>query len=329
MTSTIPRDIRPAFAVEVPREQVGTKLRELIGLDEVPGETDFTIESTEEDEGLRLVRVSYSNSLGETISAIAMEPLDQSTGMLPGVVCMPGTGSCAEQVIDKRFYRERPDKGPLIGWGRELARRGYYVLSFSPKGSAVRRGTIERWEEEAKLLAPYGRPQMGVLVDEVLRATRVLGAMDGVNPTRIGVTGMSLGGLGSWMGMACGPWIRAGASICGVIGSLARLIHDGQVRRHSSFIFVPHMLRYFDHAEIVAACVAPRPFMTVAPSEDEDMPREGVDELVQAVAPLYESMGYPEHFKVHQPPGHHVFLFDYFEWMVQWFDRFLAPSSGR
>ena len=40
---------------------------------------------------------------------------------------------------------------------------------------------------------------------------------------------------------------------------------------------------HFDHAAIVAACMPPRPFMMIAPTEDEDMPREGVDELIPVV----------------------------------------------
>ena len=63
--------------------------------------------------------------------------------------------------------------------------------------------------------------------------------------------------------------------------------------------------------------------MTVAPTEDEDMPREGVDELVHVVAPAYAATEHSERFKVYQPAGNHVFLVRYFEWMARWFDRFL------
>ena len=57
------------------------------------------------------------------------------------------------------------------------------------------------------------------------------------------------------------------------------------------------------------------------------MPKEGVDELIRTVAPVYEKAGHPEWFKVCQPPGRHVFKFNYFEWVVQWFDRFLAADG--
>ena len=329
MPDTIPKDIRPAFPVEVPRSEVPAKFRELLGLDEIPTEADFTVESTREEDGLSFTECSFPNYLGETISATVLKPLDGGSGELAGAVCMPGTSGSREQVIDARMYRTKPpdEHGILMGWGRELAKRGYAVLSFSPKGTVVRRGTVDLWEEEAKLLAPYGRSLIGVIADEALRASLVLGAIDGVDADRVGLTGMSLGGLASWLAMSFGPWVRAAAPVCGVVGSMAQVIHHGNVWRHSSPLFIPHMLRYFDHPEIVAACIAPRPFMMVAPTEDDDMPREGVDELIRVVAPVYEAAGHPELFRVHRPPGIHTFLPQYFEWVVEWFDEVLAPDS--
>jgi dienelactone hydrolase len=328
MTDSIPRDIRPAFPIEVPRDGVAAKFRELIGLDEVPREVDFTVGASKEEDGLLLTGVSFRNSLGETVPAKVLRPLDTKTEVLAGAVCMPGTGGTAEEVIAKRLYRPIEPRGPLVGWGRELARRGYAVLAFSQKGTEVRRRSKELWEEEAKLLAPYARPQIGVMADEALRASLVLGTIGGVDPERIGLTGMSLGGVASWVAMSCGPWIRTAAAVCGVVGTLEQVIHSGQVQRHSSYLFIPHMLRYFDHPEIVAECIAPRPFMMVAPTEDDDMPKEGVDQLVRVVAPVYESAGQPERFKVHRPRGIHTYRTEYFEWVVEWFDEYLARDSG-
>ncbi|MDA1347984.1 MAG: hypothetical protein O3A47_03840 [Chloroflexi bacterium] len=327
MTDSIPVDIRPAFPMEVPRGQVRAKFQELLGLDEVPTEVDFDVGASREEEELRFTDVSYANYMGETISAIMARPLEMGVDLLPGVVGMPETDSSAEEVMDPRLYRPVEERGPLLGWGREMARRGYAVLSFSPKGTVVRRGKLEKWEEETKLLAPYGRPQLGILADETVRASLVLGAMDGIDPARIGLTGMSLGGLASWLAMSIAPWIRTSAAVCGVLGTMEQMVHHGQVRRHSSAIFIPHMLRYFDHPEIVAACIAPRPFMMVAPTEDDDMPRAGVDELVRVVAPVYKAAGHPEYYRVHRPPGVHTHKLEYLDWVVAWFEEYLKPVT--
>ena len=328
MSEIIPKDIRPAFPVHVPKDAVRSKLLELLGLDEIPKEVSFAEGTTWEEEGIRVTQLTYANSLGETVPGILMTPLNASDQKLPGVVCVPGTGGSAEMVADQQFYLAEAPTGMLIGWARELARRGFATLAISPKGSVTRRPDIEYWNLEGKLLTPYGRPQMGILVEETLRAARILAASEGVDPDRIGITGMSLGGNATWYAMAAAPWIRAGAPICGGLGRMATLIHEGDIRRHSAYFFIPHMLRYFDHPEVVAACMPPRPLMTVAPTQDEDMPREGVDDLIQVVGQVYASLGRPERFKVYQPEGNHRFRVEYFEWMVEWFRQFLTDETA-
>ena len=314
--------IEPAFPNPLPLEEVPAKFRELIGLDVIPDQVDFTRGATVVEDGLALTRLTFRNWLGESVHAIAILPAEPA-GTMPGVISTNGTASTAEDVAHPLYHRKTPHKGPLYGWGREMVRRGFAVLTFTPKGAASRRGTVEAWEEEQKLLLPFGRSQVAVIADEAVRATRVLGALDGVDPDRIGLTGMSLGGWTSWLGMVAAPWVKTAAPIAGGLGTMRSNIDHGLVWRHSSFAFVPHMLRYFDHPQLIAAAIAPRPFMMVAPLEDEDMPSDGVDVFVDYVSGVYEQAGVPERFLVHRPPGHHVFTMKYFEWAVEWFKRWL------
>ena len=325
MSNIVPKDLKPAFPEPFRGDGVRPKLLEILGMDAVPGPADvsFTaIDATDDREGIRRTKVTYRNSLGEDVPGIMMLPTVAPPDPLPGVVCIPGTGGSAEEVADSDFEPTPPD-GRVRGFGRELARRGYATMSISIKACLGRPGLPGSWEQEAKYLEAYGRPQMGIIAEETLRAARILGSQESVDPERIGLTGMSLGGLATWYAMACDPWIRAGAPICGGVGSMARNIHEGLPDRSSSAIFVPHMLRHFDHSEIIASCVAPRPFMTIVPTMDEDMPKSGADQLVREVVPVYKSKGCPDRFKVYQPRGDHSFLTEYFEWMVEWFDRFL------
>ena len=106
-------------------------------------------------------------------------------------------------------------------------------------------------------------------------------------------------------------------------GDPASVIHHGGYKTKSPYYFVPHMLRYFDHPEIVAACIAPRPLMVVSPALDASMPPEGVDELIEHVGSVYERMGHLEQFRVHRPEVGHLYLPEHFEWVVAWFQRFL------
>ena len=285
--------IEPAFPNPLPLEEVPAKFRELIGLDVIPDQVDFTRGATVVEDGLALTRLTFRNWLGESVHAIAILPAEPA-GTLPGVICTNGTASTRSSTwrilctTARRRTRDRCTAIRLYGWGREMVRCGFAVHA-----------------------------------DEAARATRVLGALDGVDPDRIGLTGMSLGGWTSWLGMVAAPWVKTAAPIAGGLGTMRSNIDHGLVWRHSSFAFVPHMLRYFDHPQLIAAAIAPRPFMMVAPLADEDMPSDGVDVFVDYVSGVYEQAGVPDRFLVHRPPGHHVFTMQYFEWAVEWFKRWL------
>jgi len=303
------------------------KLLELLGVQEIPEDIDFTTDLAKEtDDGLFVSRVTYPNSLGETVSAVLSVPREISPQDLTGVVCLPGSLGGAETLAHPRFYRERAGHRPLIGWGRELARRGFATLSVSVKSCKARRGCVDH-QLQLKVLAPYGRTHMGLGVEEALRGARILAATLSIDPGRIGLTGMSLGGNITWYATACAPWIRAAVPICGGLGSLATFIREGDIERHGPYYFIPHMLRYFDHPTIVAACIAPRPFMMIAPTMDEDMPCSGVKELIRVLEPAYRSAGHPERFRVYQPETNHQFRIEFFEWMVGWFKKFLATKA--
>ena len=272
MASSLPRDIAPAFPEDVAPDQVRAKLRELLGLDELPADVDFAVKDKADEDDLTVTRVIYGNSLGEKRDAGILSPAGAA---LPGVVCMHGTGGAIERVVGAELRLEAPGR-QLLGWGRALARRGYATISISLKDSVVRRGAVEA----------------------------------------------------AWCAMSCDPWVAAAAAICGGLGRLARVIHDGDVDRHSSLIYIPHLLRYFDHPQIAAHCIAPRPFMHVGPTGDVDMPRAGVDEMTAVVSKAYREAGCADRFKVYQPPGNHVFEIAYYEWMVAWFEEFLGRGRA-
>lgn len=326
MNAYLPSDFRAAFPTQVPREKVRDKLLEVLGLEKIPTAVEFALEGTEETaDGLIVSHVTFPNSLGETVSGILSVPQGAPRHSLAGIVCMPGTSQNEDTVGHSRFYRQQGRMGRLIGWGRELSRHGFATLSLSVKGCRFRSRSGD-WNEETLRFAPYGRTQIGIIVEETVQAALVLSATEQVDPLRIGLTGMSLGGMATWYTLACAPWISAGASVCGVLGSMERLTREHSVSRHSFAILAPPILRYFDHPEIIASCVPPRPFMMVAPTLDEDMPRSGVEDLIRLVEPAYQSAGYPERFKVYQPETNHVFTMPFFEWMVAWFKRFLADK---
>ena len=318
-------ELQPRYPASVAPNAVRGKLLELLGLPNIPVTVDVSTGRRQiSADGLEVVPLAYRNSLSETVPGILISP-HGSDEMLPGIVCMPGTSMSAEALAQEDYEHDAQKR--LVGWGRELARRGFVTLCLSIKGCAGREATQEEWQNEAKALAPYGITQMGVGIEEALLGARVLASQTQVDAGRIGLTGFSLGGNFTWYAIACANWIAAAAPLCGGLGSLSTFIRSGDMARHSAYYFIPHMLRCFDHAEVVAACIAPRPLMLLAPTMDEDMPRAGVEQLMAAVSPVYVEAGHPERFKVYQPESNHIFRKEYFEWMAAWFATFLHPKT--
>jgi hypothetical protein len=320
-TAYIPEDITPPRTGSIPDGEVRAKLFELLGLESIPEYADSTIDSEEETcDGMTLTHLHFSNLLGERVRGILLVPSRRNVKSGAGLVCLPGSSGDAGRLTNERFCRQSSQSGPLQGWARELTRRGFVTLSLSIRGNIETMAGKEYWENRVKFLSPYGRTQMGVFVDEAIRGALILAACDEVDPERIGMTGMSLGGNVTWYAMACTPWIYTAAAVCGGIGSMALMIHESDnPNRHGSYFYVPHMLRFFDHPRVVRTCIAPRPFMLIAPTRDEDMPAAGVDDLIRHVSPAYASARVPEGFKVYKPETNHVFLPEFLEWMAAWF----------
>ena len=70
-----------------------------------------------------------------------------------------------------------------------------------------------------------------------------------MDATRVGVTGMSLGGLASWYAAAVdsADIFSACAPVCGGLGCNAINIQRGNPDRASNAMFPPFLLRHFDH----------------------------------------------------------------------------------
>ncbi len=315
--------VRPVSVLD---EEVPAKFCELLGLRDVPGPGSVPVDTDPTEtggDGVRVTPLRFRNELDEVVPCILMRPAaagDESAG----IVCMPGTGGSAEQISGERLYRPHRHRGPLHGWARELARRGFAVLAVTLRGTTARQPNPLEQERECKAMEPFGRTAVGLRVREALQAARALAAADGVGTDRIGLTGFSLGGQAAWHAQAVAPWIRASAPLAGSLGSMADFIRRGDLDRHSSPWYIPHLLRHFDHGRIVRVCICPRPLMLLAPTEDEDMPASGVDAMEREVRPAYASAGCAHRFEVHRPHLNHIFLPDHLDSVAAFFGRWLS-----
>jgi dienelactone hydrolase len=203
----------------------------------------------------------------------------------------------------------------MLGWARELARRGFVALAMTQRGLDSRMPPINT---QANTMLAEGRTAMGAVLHEIRQAVTYLARRPEVDPAKIGATGMSFGGITAFYVWILDDRVAAAAPICGGVGSVAAFTQLGRQSYHGTYWWVPGMLAKGDQADFAEA-IAPRPLMLWAPTEDIGMPREGVDRFVAQVRPAYERMRRAGAFVVHQQPGEHAFTAEAFQAMESFF----------
>jgi aminoglycoside N3'-acetyltransferase/dienelactone hydrolase len=264
----------------------------------------------ESPDGLVLEDLHLRGGPSPVIPAILARPVHAATP-LPAVICLHGTGGSRERMMEGRF---RPQGSHLLGWGRELARRGFAVLAVTQLSHPPR---PEPWTWEwPKLLQLYGQTAMGLLVADVACCVDYLSGRPELDPARIGVAGFSLGGIAAFYSHVVEARLAGAAVFCGGVGSLAHLVRAGQDQFHSVYFYPPGLLAAgLDHPSLVPA-LAPRPLLVAAAEEDEGMPLSGVEAFAAAAREVYPEEG--ERFRLLVEPGPHAMTPTAFEIAAGW-----------
>lgn len=301
-------------------------MRIFAGLLRIPVETpqvEVTVHSRELDEGLVIEDISWSSLEGDRPPAWVIRP-ERVEGSLPAIICLHGSSGNRDSMVTKRFGRgewirygrEEPHQR-LLGWARELSRHGYLVLAMTQLGLDSRMPDTAARNKDLLL---RGRNVMGAIVYEIRQALTYLQSRPDVDPGRIGMTGMSFGGITTFYTWLVDERVAAAAPICGGVGSLDVFSRIGSRGYHGIYWWIPDILTKGDQGDFAAA-MAPRPLMLWAPLDDIGMPKEGVDRFLVPAEAAYVQSGEKENLVVHRPPGEHQFTSEAFAAMKAFFDK--------
>ena len=281
-----------------------------------------TARSTKEEDGLIVEDIVWESLDHEHPIAYVIHPA-KSDRPLPAIIFLHGSSGSRESECTKTFgvgqWTNANGKTTtrLLGSARELARRGYLTLALTQRGLDSR---LPNTDNQTKELLLRGRNLMGAEVYEIRQAISYLRQRSDVDPNRIGMTGLSFGGITTFYTWLVDLRIAAAAPICGAVGSLDTFVRLNSDRGyHGLYFWVPDMLSKGDQADFAAA-MAPRPLMLWAPTEDVAMPKEGVDRFLATVRPAYERAGARDALVVYQKHGVHDLTLEAFELMSKFFD---------
>jgi hypothetical protein len=210
-----------------------------------------------------------------------------------------------------------------------------------------------------------GHPWLIDTVYDLLRTVDYLASRPDVDPTRIGMIGISEGGIETWMAAAADERIAVAVPIIGVtrfaraVGETSTTAGQARVKLFQGFLdryakrlgekevndrvvraawdrLVPGLRDRFD-ADRMLPLIAPRPLLILNHERDELIPVEGAREAYAAARKRYEALGAGDRVRLDIAPGlphagqDPAEIAALFAWLERWLkpSAALAPAPGK
>lgn len=241
-------------------------------------------------DGYRVEKFEFDNSVGDTVYGYILVP-DYLAEPAPAVVYQHYHGNKYFLGKDEMFL-DRVTVPPL---GVELVRQGYVVMGTDAYAFGERRwqGPAGNREDGAatelslfKKFLWQGRTLWGMMVCDDVLALNYLASREEIDSTRIGTTGMSLGGSRA-------TWLAALDDRIRVVIPVAQMTRyqdyaaQGDLSLHGIYYYVPGMLASGLDMEVLVALAAPRAQIILIGNSDPLSPVAGVRKIRDFARPIY------------------------------------------
>lgn len=263
----------------------------------------------------------------------------------------PGRGSARRPAV-LVLHGTRGRKEGMDGWLSDLAARGFVACATD----ARHHGELATMDYEEAIIQAYrtgkGHPWLYETVTDTLRALDYLQTRPDVDPDRLGLMGISMGGMNTWLTAAADPRVKVAVPCIGVT-SFAYQLESGQfgprvatlprfhaavaealgekevnarVVREAWSQVLPGILDRFDCPQMLAQ-IAPRPLLILNGEKDDRCPLEGVKRCYAAAEAAYRKQGAADRLRLMVAPdtGHAVTP-EQRAAALEWFARWLKPE---
>ena len=289
-----------------------------------------------------LEHFTFASQEGERVPGV-LRKAASTAGARPAVILLHGTGGS----------KENPR---IVQLSDALVARGFVGVAIDGRyhGERVKPG-VRATEYVAAMLRAYRtgteRPFLYDTVWDVMRLIDYLGTREDVDASRIGVMGISKGGMETYLAAAADTRIAAAVPVIGVQSFRWALDHDawrsrvgtfqaaidraaadtgvkeldaGFVRRFYDRV-VPGIYSEFD-APAMLPLIAPRPLLVINGDSDPRTPLPGVRQSADAAERAYRAAGADDRFRLLlQPDTGHTFTEPAEQQAVAWLVKWLKP----
>ncbi|NOU92114.1 prolyl oligopeptidase family serine peptidase [Paenibacillus sp. LMG 31456] len=160
-------------------------------------------------------------------------------------------------------------------------------------------------------LLMLGKTIAGVRIQETMAAIDYVSSRSEMDASRIGIFGLSGGGLVSAFTAALDQRIRAAVVSCYTNTFLDSILS----MRHCVDNYIPNVLRYAEMPDLIGL-IAPRPLFIEAGREDKIFPLHGTEKALAQLQAVYQTAGVPDSLDSDLfPGGHEVYGKHSFPWL--------------
>lgn len=297
------------------RAKVDRALRHSLGLDPLPERTPLNarILATHDRGDLTVATVVFESRPGFPVSANLYRPKSSPPKRRPAILSPIGhflsAGKTARDVQARCLH---------------LARMGYVVLTYDAIGQGERMIAGNIHHDAGYALLPLGETIAGWMVWDSMRAIDFLLSLEDVDPSRLGITGNSGGGLNSLLTAALDTRIHS-AAVVGFTFEFRHWLKYGGT--HCTCTHFPGIFPQMEWFEI-AGLIAPRGLLMLQGENDGIFPVTGARRAAEATTTVYRQSGADDQVRfvalAKQP---HAFTRPFREVMYEWMSTQLGRTG--
>ncbi len=319
------RELLPGLRTPADFEKARPALRaeylDMLGLKPLPERTPLhaTVTGRIERDGYAVEKLHFQSRPGLYVTANLYLPRP-ATGRVPAILYQCGHAS----QMKRDGTKAAADHQSHAIW---FATHGYVALVLDTlelgEIAALHRGVLQhgRWWWYSAGYTPAG-----VECWNAVRAVDYLVSRPEVDPERIGATGISGGGIGTFWVAAADDRIKAAAPVSGM-ADLTFYAGEGGVGRHCDCFFFPNRARW--HWTTLAAPIAPRPLLFVNSDNDVYFPMSSNERVANRLQRLYSLFGAGDQTAAVVSVGGHGYRTDIRRAVFEFFNRHFKGDGRR
>ena len=305
------------------REDAHAKLLDVLGDFPQPVDIDADLLYSIEDDGLIRERVVFDSEEHMSVPCVVLKPADMpSDGTAPAILCSHGHGPFGKEPVAGNStsvaLRENMTRHNY-NYAEQMARRGFLTISPDLRCFGERADGVDPYPGRDRCNVHFvrgailGLYTLTLNIWDMMRCIDYLQSRPEVNPSRIGMMGLSQGGTMTTFTAAVEPRIRA----ADIIGYVNPWYDFGIVDANfCGSQIVPEVYRYLDTHDI-AGLIAPRPLLIEMGVHDTTFAIESMLTGYEGVKRIYDAAGATDNLWSDIHPGGHAFAgdkaFEFFE----------------